>query len=148
MIRWEQQDNGDWAGFSGELLVASVSKDRDAERERWLWNIAGLKRAHPRSTAPPIEPPSDRFAHRRPRSGASTWRPFSGWARRSSVSLRLLQPRSGDLKFADSALVDIGVLAQVQPAEVKPLLSPPQRNGVSKWQCHPQHPRDKGCVDP
>ena len=44
MIRWEQQDNGDWAGFSGELPVASVSKDQDAEPERWLWNIAGLKR--------------------------------------------------------------------------------------------------------
>jgi hypothetical protein len=44
MIRWEQQKNGDWHGFSGELPVASVTKDHEAEREQWLWTIAGLKR--------------------------------------------------------------------------------------------------------
>ena len=44
MIRWEQQENGDWHGFSGELPVASVAKDSDAEREQWAWKIKGLKR--------------------------------------------------------------------------------------------------------
>ena len=34
MIRWEQQENGDWHGFSGELPVATVAKDPDAEREQ------------------------------------------------------------------------------------------------------------------
>ena len=41
MIRWEQQENGDWHGFSGELPVATVSKDQDAEREQWAWKIKG-----------------------------------------------------------------------------------------------------------
>ena len=40
MIRWEQQENGDWRGFSGELPVATVAKDPDAEREQWAWKIA------------------------------------------------------------------------------------------------------------
>jgi hypothetical protein len=44
VIRWEQQENGDWHGFSGELPVATVSKDQDAEREQWAWKIEGLKR--------------------------------------------------------------------------------------------------------
>ena len=44
MIRWEQQENGDWQGFSGELPVAAVAKDPDAERERWAWKLKGLKR--------------------------------------------------------------------------------------------------------
>jgi hypothetical protein len=44
VIRWEQQENGDWHGFSGELLVATVAKDPDAEREQWAWKIHGLKR--------------------------------------------------------------------------------------------------------
>ena len=43
-IRWEQQENGDWHGFSGELPVATVAKDPDAEREQWAWKIKGLKR--------------------------------------------------------------------------------------------------------
>ena len=44
MIRWEQLENGDWHGFSGELPVATVAKDPDAEREQWAWKIHGLKR--------------------------------------------------------------------------------------------------------
>jgi hypothetical protein len=44
MIRWEQQASGEWQGFSGELPVATVTRDPDAERERWLWKIRGLKR--------------------------------------------------------------------------------------------------------
>jgi hypothetical protein len=44
VIRWEQQENGDWHGFSGELPVPTVAKDPDAEREQWAWKIRGLKR--------------------------------------------------------------------------------------------------------
>jgi hypothetical protein len=44
VIRWEQQESGDWHGFSGELPVATVAKDPDAEREQWAWKIPGLKR--------------------------------------------------------------------------------------------------------
>jgi len=44
MIRWEEQENGRWQGFSGELLVANVTKDLEADRERWLWKLRGLKR--------------------------------------------------------------------------------------------------------
>ncbi|MFL5213336.1 MAG: hypothetical protein ACJ8DH_05545 [Microvirga sp.] len=44
MIRWEQQENGNWHRFSGELPVATVAKDPDAEREQWAWKIKGLKR--------------------------------------------------------------------------------------------------------
>ena len=39
MIRWERQEDGGWQGFSGELLVATVTKDESAEREQWLWSI-------------------------------------------------------------------------------------------------------------
>ena len=44
MIRWERQEDGGWQGFSGELLVATVTKDEFAEREQWLWSITALKR--------------------------------------------------------------------------------------------------------
>src|SRR3954466_10612805 len=44
MIRWEQLQNRDWQGFSGELPVASIVRDPDAEQERWSWKIEGLKR--------------------------------------------------------------------------------------------------------
>jgi hypothetical protein len=44
MIRWERQENGDWRGFSGELAVPAVTRDPEAERERWLWSVRGLKR--------------------------------------------------------------------------------------------------------
>jgi hypothetical protein len=44
MIRWEEQENGRFQGFSGELLVANVTKDLEADRERWLWKLRGLKR--------------------------------------------------------------------------------------------------------
>jgi len=54
MIRWEQLENRDWQGFSGELSVASVVRDPDAEQERWLWKIKGLKR--PKGWRKPIGP--------------------------------------------------------------------------------------------
>jgi hypothetical protein len=44
MVRWERQEDGGWQGFSGELLVATVTKDESAEREQWLWSITALKR--------------------------------------------------------------------------------------------------------
>ena len=44
MIRWERQEDGGWQGFSGELPVATVTKDPSAEREQWLWTITALKR--------------------------------------------------------------------------------------------------------
>jgi hypothetical protein len=43
MIRWEQQPDGNWQGFSGEVAVATVTRD-DEEAERWLWTITALKR--------------------------------------------------------------------------------------------------------
>jgi hypothetical protein len=44
MIRWERQDNGDWQGYSGEFIVATVAKDPNAESEQWVWAITALKR--------------------------------------------------------------------------------------------------------
>jgi hypothetical protein len=44
VIRWERQHQGGWDGFSGELVVATVTKDESAEREQWLWAITALKR--------------------------------------------------------------------------------------------------------
>jgi hypothetical protein len=38
------QEDGGWQGFSGELPVATVTKDPSAEREQWLWTITALKR--------------------------------------------------------------------------------------------------------
>ena len=43
MIRWERQQDGNWLGLSGELLVATVAKEA-AEKEQWLWTITALKR--------------------------------------------------------------------------------------------------------
>ena len=43
MIRWEQQPDGNWQGFSGEVAVAAVTRD-DEEADRWLWTITALKR--------------------------------------------------------------------------------------------------------
>ncbi len=44
MIRWEREGNDDWRGYSGEVPVATVSKDTEAERERWAWKLRGIKR--------------------------------------------------------------------------------------------------------
>ena len=35
MIRWEHEGD-EWVGFSGELPVAKVAKDVEAERESWI----------------------------------------------------------------------------------------------------------------
>lgn len=44
MIRWEDQGDGRWVGFSGELPVATLTRDENTGRERWLWSIIGAKR--------------------------------------------------------------------------------------------------------
>src|SRR5687767_9093406 len=44
MIRWERQENGDWQGYSGDILVATVTQDHGAEGEQWVWTIPALKR--------------------------------------------------------------------------------------------------------
>ncbi len=43
MIRWEHEGD-DWLGLSGELPVAKVVKDLEAERESWNWQIHAIKR--------------------------------------------------------------------------------------------------------
>jgi hypothetical protein len=43
MIRWEQDEDGSWRGFSGELLVAIVGRDEKAA-DQWLWTIVAVKR--------------------------------------------------------------------------------------------------------
>jgi hypothetical protein len=37
-IRWEEQDNGDWHGLSGELIVALAVPDPTG-KTRWLWEV-------------------------------------------------------------------------------------------------------------
>jgi hypothetical protein len=37
-IRWEEQENGDWHGLSGELIVAMVVPDPTGAK-RWLWEV-------------------------------------------------------------------------------------------------------------
>ena len=43
MIRWEEEDGG-WQGYSGELAVANVAKEPDAEDEQWSWTVTAVKR--------------------------------------------------------------------------------------------------------
>jgi hypothetical protein len=44
MIRWEHEGEEEWIGFSGELPVAKVIRDGEAERESWNWQIHAIKR--------------------------------------------------------------------------------------------------------
>ena len=44
MIRWEEQDNGDWHGLSGDLVVARVAKGAGAGKTRWTWQMQGIER--------------------------------------------------------------------------------------------------------
>jgi hypothetical protein len=37
-IRWEEQDNGDWHGLSGELIVA-LAVAAPGAKKRWLWEV-------------------------------------------------------------------------------------------------------------
>lgn len=38
-IRWEEQDNGDWHGFSGDVIVALTVADPGG-RKGWLWEVS------------------------------------------------------------------------------------------------------------
>src|ERR1700709_1003960 len=40
MIRWAEHGSGDWSGFSGEVLVATASRD-PAQSARWIWEVTG-----------------------------------------------------------------------------------------------------------
>ena len=41
MIRWEEGESGDWSGFSGELLIATVAP---VSGRRWDWEVGGVSR--------------------------------------------------------------------------------------------------------
>lgn len=45
MIRWEEQESGDWYGYSGELTVAIVAP-KPGGGARWLWDVSGAGRPH------------------------------------------------------------------------------------------------------
>jgi hypothetical protein len=38
-IRWEEQENGDWHGYSGELIVAMAVPDPAKPGKKWLWEV-------------------------------------------------------------------------------------------------------------
>lgn len=38
MIRWEEQPSGDWNGYSGQVLVATATRD-GADPKRWNWEV-------------------------------------------------------------------------------------------------------------
>jgi hypothetical protein len=43
VIRWEEQETGDWYGYSGELTVANVARQPGGSA-RWLWDVSGAGR--------------------------------------------------------------------------------------------------------
>jgi hypothetical protein len=45
VIRWEEQESGDWYGYSGELTVAIVAP-KPGGGARWLWDVSGAGRPH------------------------------------------------------------------------------------------------------
>src|SRR3954452_22949514 len=48
MIRWEEQQSGEWFGYSGQVVVATANSPNGADSERWDWEVTGagrLKRA-------------------------------------------------------------------------------------------------------
>src|SRR3954471_21273652 len=40
MIRWEEQQSGEWTGYSGQIVVATA-KPAAAGSERWDWEVTG-----------------------------------------------------------------------------------------------------------
>ena len=64
MIRWERQEDGNWLGLSGELAVASVTRDESAEKEQWLWTITALNVLRDGAREPDTEPPGSRLGER------------------------------------------------------------------------------------
>ena len=45
MIRWEEQDDGEWHGLSGDLVVARVAKAAGGGKAQWTWQLQGIERA-------------------------------------------------------------------------------------------------------
>ena len=45
MIRWEEREDGDWLGYSGELVVATVVRPLgERSGRRWEWEVTGVAR--------------------------------------------------------------------------------------------------------
>jgi hypothetical protein len=44
MIRWQEEENGAWGGFSGELAVASVTSAGGGGKPQWLWEVKAVER--------------------------------------------------------------------------------------------------------
>src|SRR3954451_11316806 len=43
MIRWEEQESGEWTGYSGQVVVATA-KPAAVGSERWNWEVTGAGR--------------------------------------------------------------------------------------------------------
>ena len=45
VIRWEEEDaGGQWHGFSGELVVATVARGSAGGKAKWLWEVKAVER--------------------------------------------------------------------------------------------------------
>jgi hypothetical protein len=44
MIRWEEQESGEWLGYSGQVVVATAKPQNGSGSERWDWEVAGAGR--------------------------------------------------------------------------------------------------------
>jgi hypothetical protein len=44
VIRWEEQEGGDWHGLSGDLVIAVVARAPAEAKGKWLWQVKGVKR--------------------------------------------------------------------------------------------------------
>jgi hypothetical protein len=45
MIRWEEDEqSGEWRGFSGELVVATCKRDQGGGKTKWQWEVGGVDR--------------------------------------------------------------------------------------------------------
>jgi hypothetical protein len=45
MIRWEEEEDA-WRGFSGELVVATVTRAPGGGKAKWLWEVNAVERPH------------------------------------------------------------------------------------------------------
>jgi hypothetical protein len=45
VIRWDEQESGDWYGYSGKLIVAIVTR-QPGGGARWQWDVSGAGRPH------------------------------------------------------------------------------------------------------
>jgi hypothetical protein len=47
MIRWEEdEESGEWRGFSGELVIATVARAPAGGKTKWLWEVKAVERPH------------------------------------------------------------------------------------------------------